>query len=1178
MITQATQTLLQFIAAVGVLAVAVASADDQLSRQISLHLNVPAHTADVRSLEFIDNQTLCTGGLDKRINVWRITGGNQTSPVLRHERRIWWDVERGTLGSIYDLAIAPLHPAGPVIVFGGQSCRGGNSETVWSTVADGQQHRYLNAAILPGTGRRFAPTTCVSTTSDGQYVVTTDLSGKTLIWSADGTAKLLFEASDEELPRRTNPLGNPTCCSTIAGDQILVPEYVRTRAVAGLEYPVWRLVQYDLRGETRQTLFGEVEHHVAVTALVASRNGRFVAAADYGENGEGVVHWWDRELGKYQRIPLGDGYAISLGFSESGDRLAIGTEGTRGRKSRLLVIDTASLQPLPVSQNTDAPVVACAVSPQAEWVGFALHGSGSVHVRGIRGAAGTYFPGGPRALAAFPIDPATGRIRIVAAMDEGSEPDAYEFDPTLLQLRKVAASYDVPPEVAGWRVDLSVPQRLRVVRAAYGPRPEEVYLDVPVPGVITSTQWILTADGRLQGVAVGNAIGEIQLYRLRQSTYSRRLSGHSGGITRLSVAKDTRYLISASTDGTVRYWALDGWADSSLAARWGIAFRDEDAALVVQSVDDRGPLYHASLRPGDEWERVVWDNDAAHLQVGEPLRIEGRERHVARTKPEMLHVLQALPHGHQIAIYLRRDGQPVRLPVQTNDDWRDLLAVSIQSPHWIAWNASGYYASSPGGERLIGWLVNGADQIDEQGNADPTLNKPAPAFQLAIQFHRPMYRPDVIQRLIPSGTLQDAMAQAEAERLDTLAQQTAESEKPKVADPSDTPPPQRRTTEPDRLVETTEPIKPVHVVELLPPRVRILAPTNLELTHDQRTLVIEAEAVSDRRRPVKSMQLLVNSGPDSLSIRELNPLSGIAQRGLVREVKYPAQRWEVTLGEGMHEFVVRADCGEGEQATYGLSEAIRVTFKNSRANMYVLAVGISDYPGELKLRYAHLDATGFVATLQRHAEGDEQPYETVTAKLLTNAEATRENLLEGLNWLQSQLKRGDLGVVFFAGHGMRDPNGNAFHLLPVDANIDDLATTAISQVDIRRFCSETSGDARRLLVIDACYSGALDPAESFRDLNSDDFGVFVMTSSQDDERSWELDDLRGGVFTSWLNRGLAGGAKYGDEYVDDWDLGKYVQTTVSGFVRERFERSQTPLFLRPQTSMPFYLTKPVEQE
>ena len=30
---------------------------------------------------------------------------------------------------------------------------------------------------------------------------------------------------------------------------------------------------------------------------------------------------------------------------------------------------------------------------------------------------------------------------------------------------------------------------------------------------------------------------------------------------------------------------------------------------------------------------------------------------------------------------------------------------------WIAWTASGYYACSPGGERLIGWQVNQFDLI-----------------------------------------------------------------------------------------------------------------------------------------------------------------------------------------------------------------------------------------------------------------------------------------------------------------------------------------------------------------------------------------------------------------------------------------------------------------------------------
>ena len=51
---------------------------------------------------------------------------------------------------------------------------------------------------------------------------------------------------------------------------------------------------------------------------------------------------------------------------------------------------------------------------------------------------------------------------------------------------------------------------------------------------------------------------------------------------------------------------------------------------------------------------------------------------------------------------------------------------------WVAWRADGYYASSPGGDSLIGWLVN-------RGDAQ------APDFYRAVQFERRLYRPDLVR-------------------------------------------------------------------------------------------------------------------------------------------------------------------------------------------------------------------------------------------------------------------------------------------------------------------------------------------------------------------------------------------------------------------------------------------------
>ena len=70
-------------------------------------------------------------------------------------------------------------------------------------------------------------------------------------------------------------------------------------------------------------------------------------------------------------------------------------------------------------------------------------------------------------------------------------------------------------------------------------------------------------------------------------------------------------------------------------------------------------------------------------------------------------------------------------------DGRELLAVFVnrQTKTWVAWTPSGYYMASPGGEDLIGWLVNrGWSQ--------------APDFFPASKFKDTYARADVVQQVL----------------------------------------------------------------------------------------------------------------------------------------------------------------------------------------------------------------------------------------------------------------------------------------------------------------------------------------------------------------------------------------------------------------------------------------------
>ena len=65
----------------------------------------------------------------------------------------------------------------------------------------------------------------------------------------------------------------------------------------------------------------------------------------------------------------------------------------------------------------------------------------------------------------------------------------------------------------------------------------------------------------------------------------------------------------------------------------------------------------------------------------------------------------------------------------------------------------GYYAASPGGEKLMGWHVdNGPDQ--------------AASFHPASRFRKQLYRPDVIKLVLEKGSVEEALEAASVARQD----------------------------------------------------------------------------------------------------------------------------------------------------------------------------------------------------------------------------------------------------------------------------------------------------------------------------------------------------------------------------------------------------------------------------
>ncbi len=456
------------------------------------------------------------------------------------------------------------------------------------------------------------------------------------------------------------------------------------------------------------------------------------------------------------------------------------------------------------------------------------------------------------------------------------------------------------------------------------------------------------------------------------------------------------------------------------------------------------------------------------------------------------------------------DDQTVR--IWRMDREEPILSFFAVGREWIAWTPEGYYAASPAGERLMGWQMN---------------NGPSKAgsFYPAIQFRRTLYQPAIIQNLVRAkGDTGLAMALA--------------------------------------IRDTGRKIPAVNLAQVLPPTVSISLAnmTGLDVKNDQEKLVIKADAKATRLNPVNNLILLVDGRP----FREVEK-----QKVARPEKGEMSISWTVNLPPGKHTIHALADNGMSQ----GISAPISVLQAGEvrKPNLYVFAVGVNEYPGPLKLNFATTDARAISSTFQRKSTSI---FEKIEVKTITDRQATKTEMLKGLDWLASKMTAQDVGIFYFSGHGGQDEDGQ-FFLVPVDVNLKQANVSCLLGDVVKTKLANMPG--KLVAIFDACHSGsAADSMQSagagdlMRELVSDDCGIVVICSSMGDEYSLESSETKGGLFTHSLVEGLEGKADLNNDgfvYIHEATLYAMIR------VQQLSRGTQNPTLGRPPYLQPFSLTK-----
>ena len=171
------------------------------------------------------------------------------------------------------------------------------------------------------------------------------------------------------------------------------------------------------------------------------------------------------------------------------------------------------------------------------------------------------------------------------------------------------------------------------------------------------------------------------------------------------------------------------------------------------------------------------------------------------------------------------------------------------------------------------------------------------------------------------------------------------------------------------------------------------------------------------------------------------------------------------------------------------------------ARNYVALVGIADYPGtKSDLKLSADDAVTMKTLYDRNGDAETQ--------LLTDAEATVENIKVALGNLFAKATQDDAITLFFSGHGV--PGGFVCY--------DGL----LKYADITAAMAKSEARTKVVLA-DACFAGKARSSQH-RDEKPSDTSVVFFLSSRTNEQSQERRGWRNSLFTAYLERGLRGGA------------------------------------------------------